>query len=596
MPDAEATAAQAADARRATLRLFWSTAARQPVLLGISLVLPVLTVLSSSFLGPLFVAQLLQRIQDGTVDWDSSLPLVLGYAATQIFGHVIGWRIVLYAMWTFVQRGMRDLYRQVFEHLTGQSLAFHSDRFTGSLVSQTTKLISAFDLFWEAVVWQVLPVVTTIVAAVVLLAFVLPAYALFLAAMSGLFILAVLMSRPRLETLNVDEAQATTRMTGFLADVMTNISAVKAYGAEAVERRSAHEVSDRWLTADRRVMRAFLGYSTIFSSVIAAMNIGALVAAVLAAERSVLDIPGIYLAVTYTLVVAESIWQVNQIMRTYTKVLGDAHDMVEILDQPPSVADRSTAPLRRGPGEVRFEQVRFAHEGRQDAPLFDGFDLVVGAGEKVGLVGHSGSGKTTLTRLLLRFSDVDAGRILIDGQDVREVSQASLRTAVAYVPQEPLLFHRSLRENIAYGRADADEEQVRAAALKAQALEFIESLPQGFDTTVGERGVKLSGGQRQRIAIARAILKDAELLVLDEATSALDSASETEIQRALAQAMQGRTTIVIAHRLSTVASMDRIVVMAHGRIVEQGSPAELLARGGAYADLWAHQSGGFIRS
>jgi ATP-binding cassette subfamily B protein len=183
---------------------------------------------------------------------------------------------------------------------------------------------------------------------------------------------------------------------------------------------------------------------------------------------------------------------------------------------------------------------------------------------------------------------------MVDGQDVRDVSQASLRRAIAYVPQEPLLFHRSLRDNIAYGLPDATQEQVRWAAAKAQALQFIEALPQGFDTAVGERGVKLSGGQRQRIAIARAILKDARILMLDEATSALDSESEEQIQAALSEAMQGRTTIVIAHRLSTVASMDRIVVMAAGRIVEQGAPAELLALGGAYAALWRRQSGGFM--
>jgi ATP-binding cassette subfamily B protein len=385
-------------------------------------------------------------------------------------------------------------------------------------------------------------------------------------------------------------------MTGFLADVMTNISAVKAHGAERAEQGSAQGVAARWVDADRRVMRAFLGYSTAFSSVMAVTNIGAVVAAVLAAQNETLNIPGIYLALTYTMVVTDSLWEINQIMRNYTKVLGDAHDMVEILSLPASVADRTDRPLQPGPGEVRFEGVRFAHEDRAADPLFDGFDLVVAPGEKVGLVGHSGSGKTTLTRLLLRFSDVDAGRILIDGQDVRDVSQASLRRAVAYVPQEPLLFHRSLRENIAYGSPDASDAQVRDAAAQAQALDFIEALPEGFATLVGERGVKLSGGQRQRIAIARAILKDATLLVLDEATSALDSASEAQIQRALAQAMRGRTTVVIAHRLSTVASMDRIVVMAQGRILEQGKPADLLRDGGAYADLWTQQSGGFMRS
>jgi ATP-binding cassette subfamily B protein len=258
------------------------------------------------------------------------------------------------------------------------------------------------------------------------------------------------------------------------------------------------------------------------------------------------------------------------------------------------VSDQSTTPLQPGPGLVRFDHVGFAHDARLDDPLFDDFCLAIAAGERVGLVGHSGSGKTTLTRLLLRFSDVTAGRILIDGQDVREVSQASLRQAIAYVPQEPLLFHRSLWDNIAYGRPDATRAEVRSAAARAQALDFVESLPEGFDTLVGERGVKLSGGQRQRIAIARAILKDAEILVLDEATSALDSESEAQIQGALEEAMAGRTTIVIAHRLSTVARMDRIVVMAGGRIIEQGAPADLLAAEGAYAALWRRQSGGFV--
>ncbi len=215
-------------------------------------------------------------------------------------------------------------------------------------------------------------------------------------------------------------------------------------------------------------------------------------------------------------------------------------------------------------------------------------------GQKVGLVGHSGSGKTTLTRLLLRFSDVDKGTVSIDDQDISAITQASLRRAIAYVPQEPLLFHRSLRENIAYGRPDATDKQIREAARKAHALEFIDKLSSGLDTMVGERGVKLSGGQRQRIVIARAILKDAPILVLDEATSALDSESEQLIQASLAELMKGRTTVVIAHRLSTIQKMDRIIVLEDGKIIEDGSHASLLAKKGTYAGLWAHQSGGFI--
>jgi ATP-binding cassette subfamily B protein len=328
--------------------------------------------------------------------------------------------------------------------------------------------------------------------------------------------------------------------------------------------------------------------------VITVINTGAVAAAVLAAEAGVVDIGAIYLAVTYTLTVTGQLWSINEVIRNYNKVLGDAHEMVEILHLPAGVRDRNHAALVIRHGGIRMQDVTFGHDGQYARPLFEHFDLDIAPGEKIGLVGQSGSGKTTLTRLLLRFSDLQGGRILIDDQDIAEVTQRSLRQQISYVPQEPLLFHRSLRENIAYGLPGATDAQVRHAAERAYALDFIESLPEGFDTLVGERGIKLSGGQRQRIAIARAILKDARILVLDEATSALDSESEVHIQQALAQAMAGRTTLVIAHRLSTIQAMDRILVMDAGRIIEQGSHRELLAGGGTYAALWAHQSGGFL--
>jgi ATP-binding cassette subfamily B protein len=244
-------------------------------------------------------------------------------------------------------------------------------------------------------------------------------------------------------------------------------------------------------------------------------------------------------------------------------------------------------------GEIILKDMTFTHPENNDA-LFHKTNLVIAPGEKIGLVGHSGSGKTSLTKLLLRFHDLDDGEILIDGQNIAHITQDDLRRSIAYVPQEPVLFHRTIRENIAYGRPDASDTEVHAAARKANAHEFIEKLPAGYDTLVGERGVKLSGGQRQRIVIARAVLKDAPILILDEATSALDSESEVLIQSALWELMKGRTAIVIAHRLSTIQKMDRIVVLQDGAIIEQGSHAELVKQSGTYAGLWAHQSGGFI--
>lgn len=288
-----------------------------------------------------------------------------------------------------------------------------------------------------------------------------------------------------------------------------------------------------------------------------------------------------------------NVWTMNHILRNVNQSFGDAKEMVEILDMPYIVDDKTDKPLAVEDATIDFSHISFRHE-EQKEKLFENFDLKISAGDRVGLVGVSGSGKTTLTKLLLRFADVTAGAIYIDGQDIRDVTQQSLREAIAYVPQESSLFHRSVYDNIAYGRPGASKEEVLKAAKLANADEFIRKLPDGYETMVGERGVKLSGGQRQRIAIARAILKDAPILVLDEATSALDSESEALIQEALGNLMKGRTSIVVAHRLSTIAGLDKIVVLNDGKIVEQGTHAELLARGGEYQKLWSRQSGAFL--
>ncbi|MBQ1540022.1 ATP-binding cassette domain-containing protein, partial [Candidatus Saccharibacteria bacterium] len=288
-----------------------------------------------------------------------------------------------------------------------------------------------------------------------------------------------------------------------------------------------------------------------------------------------------------------NVWTINHILRSINSSLGNAKEMVEILDLPYIIDDKTDKPLKVTKAEIDFSHISFQHEEQKDKLFFD-FDLEIPAGKTVGLVGVSGSGKTTLTKLLLRFADVMSGAIYIDGHDIRDVTQNSLREAIAYVPQDSSLFHRSVFENIAYGKPGASEEEVVRAAKLANADEFIRELPDGYETLVGERGVKLSGGQRQRIAIARAILKDAPILVLDEATSALDSESEALIQGALKNLMKGRTSIVVAHRLSTIAGLDEIVVLKDGAIVEKGSHRELLAKNGEYAKLWSRQSGAFL--
>jgi ATP-binding cassette subfamily B protein len=304
----------------------------------------------------------------------------------------------------------------------------------------------------------------------------------------------------------------------------------------------------------------------------------------------------VFITFSYYATATRVMWEFNRIYRNLEGALTDAAQFAELVLDPPRILDATlTEPFHPANYGVELRGVNFRHSASQPL-LFNNLSLRIAPGSKVGLVGRSGGGKTTLTRLLLRFSDVESGQILVGGQSIDRIPQAALRRTIGYVPQDPSMFHRSIADNIRVGRPEATDAEVRHAARLANAAEFIEALPNGYETLVGERGVKLSGGQRQRIAIARAILKDAPILVLDEATSSLDSESEALIQDALWALLESRTAIVIAHRLSTVRRMDELVVLDAGRIAERGTHDELLARNGIYATLWAHQSGGFLVS
>lgn len=575
------------------ISLFWGAAMRYPFRTFAALIGTAASAFVGAFIGPFIISRLLEQLQAGNLNLDAAWPLILLYAAAEIYGQLIGWRINLFFTWTMETAAQRDLYRRIFKALTDQTLTFHADRFGGALVSQTTKLIGAFERFWDTVFFQVMPSLTSIIAATTILSFIFWQYALVLATAAIIFVTAVIIGSRFMLKRNKDEAQANTSVNAHVADVVTNVMAIKSHGREDEELEGLSEKTATWRKKSLSTMRGFLVASSVYSSIISLLNISALVAAIWAAEHQIISIGTVYLAITYTFIVARQLWEMNSIMRNYNRLMGDAHDMTEILQLIPDVQDISTKQLRVKKGEITFSNMRFTHGGANE-PLFEDFNLKVKAGERIGLVGHSGSGKTTLTRVLLRFSNLDDGKILIDDHDISTVAQASLRKNIAYVPQEPMLFHRSLRENIAYGKPNATEDEIRQAANLANALDFIDKLPDGFDTMVGERGVKLSGGQRQRIVIARAILKDAPILVLDEATSALDSESEKLIQDALARLMKNRTSIVVAHRLSTIAKLDRIVILDNGKIIEEGSHSNLLKKNGTYASLWAHQSGGFI--
>ena len=553
-----------------------------------------ITAVVGSFIGPFIISRLLESLQAGSLTLTSAGPMIFLYILTQIWADILGWRLNLYMTWRMETAAQRDLYSRIFTQLTSQSLSFHGDRFGGALVSQTTKIIGAFERFWDTLIFQVMPTVASILAAIIILGFIFWQYAVFLFVISIIFGLCVFWGSRFMAKRNLVEAQASTASNAHVADAVTNVMTIKSYGHEGVELATMNQKTAEWREKSLSTMRGFLGVSSVYSSLLAIINITALVSAIWASQAGIASIGVVYLSITYTFTVARQLWEMNNIMRNYNRIMGDAHDMTEILQLTPSVIDMPTAfELEVKKGALSFRHVTFSHEG-DTSPLFKDFTLTIPAGQRVGLVGQSGSGKTTLTKLVLRFADIDSGDITIDKTDISTVTQESLRKNIAYVPQEPMLFHRTLRENIAYGKIGASQTDIENAAKQANALEFIEKLPKDFDTLVGERGVKLSGGQRQRVAIARAILKDAPILVLDEATSALDSESEKLIQDALEKLMKGRTSIVIAHRLSTIAKLDRIIVLDNGKIVEDGSHTELLKQKGTYASLWAHQSGGFL--
>lgn len=577
-----------------TIRLLWRVSSAYKWRRNIALCLAILIFCVNIFVIPLIIAQFLDMVQHGRLDENTVWWLVAGYAAAQLWAEVIGWRVVLYLMWTFETAMQRDVHTKIFDKLASETMHFHANRFSGSLVSQASKLSGAIERFWDTIIWSVLPVIISIVGSVVILWFIFWPYALFLAVLSLVFMVAVYFGSRHMLKFNQAEAAASNKVSGRLADTVSNILAVKTSATESTESTEFQKTVGDWRGASLATMKSFLKVSTAYSSISGLIRIGALVFAVLAARADIVSIASIYLIVTYTASVARNLWSMNGIMRSYNRVMGDSHEMTQILKSDISVTDKSSTELVVKSGELSIDSITFTHDEGEGSTLFKDFSLNIEPGQKVGLVGASGSGKTTLTKLLLRLADIDKGAISIDGQNIAQVTQESLRRAIAYVPQEPLLFHRSISENIAYAKPTATKKQIEDAARKAGALNFIRDLKDGFDTTVGERGVKLSGGQRQRIAIARAILKDAPILVLDEATSALDSESEKLIQASLDELMKNRTSIVIAHRLSTIAKLDRIIVLDKGEVVEDGSHTALLKKKGVYANLWSHQSGGFI--
>ena len=584
---------------RRTLHYFWGVTRQKLGAFVLSIVSSVGYIALLTFANTYVMGLIVDRVQASPVSADQVLPVFGPYVLALLVVNAVGQtlsKLQDYSVYKLEINGDYQLSRLCFDTLSNQSMTFHNSRFGGSLVSQTSRFVSGYSGLVDVVTYSLWPTLASIVLTVGILAPIAPLFVAILVVMLVLYVVIAYGMYRRILPLSAEASRAQNRLSGVLSDAVTNILAVKTYGREDYERGLFTTADREAMAAENVNMRATMRRGFTTSALITAIMFVVSIFVVGGNAWFGISAGTLVMMFTYTYNLTMRFNYFNSMMQRINRAFGDAAEMTRVLDEPTLVADDADAkPLAVTEGRIDFENLRFRYpDAPQDDCVFEDLNLHIPAGQRVGLVGRSGSGKTTLTKLLLRLDDVQEGRVLVDGQDVSHCTQQSLRRQVAYVPQEALLFHRSIRENIAYGKPDATDEEIRRAAEEANALEFIERLPDGFDTMVGERGVKLSGGQRQRVAIARAILVDAPILVLDEATSALDSESEALVQGALENLMRGRTSIVVAHRLSTVASLDRIVVLAHGEVVEDGTHHELVERGGEYASLWNRQTGGFL--
>lgn len=502
-------------------------------------------------------------------------------------------RIIKFTIFKFEIDVIQGLRNFTFQKIEQNSHSFFANIFAGSLVTKARRFVVGFENVFEIFLYHFLKFFALLFGAFAVLLHQSPTISLVFGIWIIVHISIVALFIKKKISYDLLEAEQDSKISGRLADVFSNILAVKFFSARDKEIDSFKKYTAEGAKRSRRAW--FMGGMIDLTQhlLIICVQGVTLYLMIVLWLRGEISIGTVVLVETYMVVVANNLWEFGNAFTRFMKSIADMKEIVDIFEIIPDILDtENPEKLRMNEGNIEFKNVSFKYALGDE--VLSGFNLEIKSGERVGIVGHSGAGKSTITKLLLRSNDITGGSITIDGQDIRNVTQDDLRSVISYVPQEPVLFHRSIRENISYGKMDASKEEILSVAKKAHADEFISRLPKGYETFVGKRGVKLSGGERQRVAIARAMLKDSPILVLDEATSSLDSISEHYIQEAFGELMKGKTTLVIAHRLSTVQKMDRIIVLDRGKIVEQGTHKELLEKNGFYADLWNHQTGGFL--
>ena len=489
-------------------------------------------------------------------------------------------------------RTMQEMTNEGFKRVQTFSADWHGDTFAGATVRRLSRAMWGYDVVADAIVIWIAPALIVLAGLSIQMVLRWPLVGAFSLAMVTVYIVSnVVMSNLYVRKAQLRSVALDSRIGGALADSIASNPTVKGFGAERREEARIDIVTTDWRTATNRTWQRYTDVWLIQNVMLSALQAGLTGLMILRWTKGQASAGDVAFVIASFLLMSGYLRNIGDNIRMMQRGLADVEDVARYARTEPQVADRTDAadfhPLR---GEIVFEGVTFAYKSA-GAPIYDGFSLNIAPGERLALVGPTGSGKSTFVKLIQRLYDLQGGRILIDGVDIGSVTQRSLRRAIAVVPQDPALFHRTIAENIAYARPDATAEEIALAAKRARADEFIAALPKGYQTLVGERGVKLSGGERQRVAIARAFLADAPILVLDEATSSLDVETEQQVQAATEELMAGRTTIVIAHRLSTIRGADRILVFQDGCVVEEGRHGDLVARGGAYARLHAVTQG-----
>jgi ATP-binding cassette subfamily B protein len=513
------------------------------------------------------------------------------------FASVLAWAFwrTSYLATAYLAAGMlADLRQRAFSYLLGHSHTFFTNTFAGSLVQKVNRFAHSYDKLADRFLFDIIPIIVQVVFVLFILLIERPIIALVISVWAALFVLwNYIFAKWKLKY-DTSRAAQDSLSSAALADSVGNHQTIELYKSHKVEEKIYEEATNLQSEYARFSWQSSNIVDGVQALLIVLVEAAILYLGVDLWSKGLMSIGLFVLVQTYVLQLADRLWSLSRVIRDIYESFADAKEMAEIMTSNHSITEKADAEeLKKTKGEVRFVDVDFSFHGRK---VIDNLNLTIKKGQKVAIVGVSGAGKSTLIKLLFRQYDPDSGEVRIDGKNIKELTLSSLRNALSLVPQDPALFHRSLLENIRYGKQSATDAEVKEAATLAHCDDFISSLPLGYETLVGERGIKLSGGERQRVAIARAFLRNSPVLVLDEATSSLDSHSEEKVQDSLMKLMQGRTTIIIAHRLSTIRRVDRILVMKEGSIAEDGTHDELIKKdGGIYAKLWSIQQGGFLK-